>query len=308
MPALPSPTPPRAQRGADAGRDADSLASLHTRLIAWFEANARELPWREAGTTPWGVLVSEVMSQQTPVSRVAPRWLDWMQRWPGPHELAVASTTDVLRAWDRLGYPRRALRLVACARAVVERWGGELPRTEADLRSLPGIGEYTAAAVVAFAYRGRAVVLDTNVRRVLARLLGGEALPAPSLTRAERDRAADVLPADPATSARWNIALMEDSVRSCAGRPARRARPARSGTRAPGEAPATPPTRTPGDGGRRPGTARTARCAGASWRCCARRGIVRCRSRPSSTCSWTSRMRSSTGPSPGWWPTGSPTA
>ena len=215
MPALPSPTPPRAQRGADAGRDADSLASLHTRLIAWFEANARELPWREAGTTPWGVLVSEVMSQQTPVSRVAPRWLDWIQRWPGPHELAVASTTDVLRAWDRLGYPRRALRLVACARAVVERWGGELPRTEADLRSLPGIGEYTAAAVVAFAYRGRAVVLDTNVRRVLARLLGGEALPAPSLTRAERDRAADVLPADPATSARWNIALMELGALVC---------------------------------------------------------------------------------------------
>ncbi len=217
MSALPSPTPPQAQRhaGTRADAGADSLASLHSRLIAWFEASARELPWREAGTTPWGVLVSEVMSQQTPVSRVAPRWLDWMQRWPGPHELAAASTTDVLRAWDRLGYPRRALRLVACARAVVESWGGELPRTEADLRSLPGIGEYTAAAVAAFAYRGRAVVLDTNVRRVLARLLGGEALPAPSLTRAERDRAAGVLPADPATSARWNIALMELGALVC---------------------------------------------------------------------------------------------
>lgn len=206
---------------AAAGGVGDVLAAIRDRLLAWYAVHERDLPWREPGTTAWGVLVSEVMSQQTPVARVAPRWREWLTRWPGPAELAAAPVADVLRAWDRLGYPRRALRLRECAAAVVEAWGGELPRTEAELRTLPGVGDYTAAAVVAFAYGGRAVVLDTNVRRVLGRLLGGEALPPPTLTAAERRRAATVLPEEPGLSARWNVALMELGALVCtAGAPA----------------------------------------------------------------------------------------
>lgn len=213
MSAVPSPTPPSLP--AHASGYPDQTAELRARVLDWFAQNARDLPWRAPATSPWGVLVSEVMAQQTPVGRVAPRWVEWMARWPGPRELAAAPIMDVLRAWDRLGYPQRALRLAASARVVVEQWDGELPRTEVELRTLPGVGEYTAAAVVAFAYGERAVVLDTNVRRVLARLVGGVALPAPSLTRAERNRAAALLPGDPATSARWNIALMEFGALVC---------------------------------------------------------------------------------------------
>ena len=117
------------------------------------------------------------MLQQTPVVRVEPAWRSWMARWPTPADLAAASTADVLRAWDRLGYPRRALRLQECARAVVERHGGVVPSSEPELLALPGVGSYTAAAVLAFAYGRRSVVLDTNVRRVLARTVDGVALP-----------------------------------------------------------------------------------------------------------------------------------
>ena len=157
--------------------------------MTWYDAHARDLPWRRPGTTPWEVLVSEVMSQQTPVARVVPAWQEWMRRWPGPAELAQAPTAAVLRVWGRLGYPRRALRLIECARSVVEQHGGVLPDDLDALLALPGVGEYTAGAVLAFAHGRRALVLDTNVRRVLARAVGGQALPAPSLNRAERERA-----------------------------------------------------------------------------------------------------------------------
>lgn len=191
---------------------------LHEALLSWYEAHARDLPWRRPGTSAWAVLLSEVMSQQTPVARVEPAWRSWLARWPDPAALAAASPADVLRAWDRLGYPRRALRLRECARAIVERHGGEVPREEAALRALPGIGAYTAAAVRAFAFRERAVVLDTNVRRVLGRLLAGTALPPPSLTRAEERLAAEHLPDDDATSARWNVAVMELGALVCTAR------------------------------------------------------------------------------------------
>ncbi|WP_420111034.1 A/G-specific adenine glycosylase [Pseudactinotalea sp.] len=187
-------------------------------VLAWYDEHRRDLPWRERGTSAWAVLVSEVMLQQTPVVRVEPVWRAWMSRWPEPAALAAASPAQVLRAWDRLGYPRRAVRLREAAAAIRDRHGGVVPREREDLLALPGIGGYTAAAVRAFAYGERDVVLDTNVRRVLARALDGIALPAPSLTRGEEHRAADVLPPDAATSARWNIGLMELGALVCTAR------------------------------------------------------------------------------------------
>jgi len=158
------------------------------------------------------------MAQQTPVARVEGPWRDWMERWPTPEALAAASPGDVVRAWGRLGYPRRALRLREAAIAMVERHGGQVPRTEAELLALPGVGAYTAAAVAAFAYAVRTVVVDTNVRRVLARAVEGRAHAAPSLTVAETRLAAAHVPADPATSAVWNVAVMELGALVCQAR------------------------------------------------------------------------------------------
>ncbi len=182
---------------------------LHRRLLRWYADNARDLPWRRPGTTPWGVLVSEIMLQQTPVSRVAPVWEAWLQRWPEPGDLVEAGAGEAVRAWGRLGYPRRALRLHAAAAAIVESHAGVVPDRYEDLLALPGIGDYTAAAVASFAYGRRHVVLDTNVRRVLARLVGGEALPPASLNKPERERAVALLPDDEADAAGWAIATME---------------------------------------------------------------------------------------------------
>src|SRR3954471_21891162 len=135
----------------------------------WYADNARDLPWRRPDVSPWAVLVSEVMLQQTPAARVIPAWQEWMQRWPTPADLAAQPAGEAVRAWGRLGYPRRALRLHAAAAAIVERFGGEVPESRAELLTLPGVGDYTAAAVASFAFGRREVVLDTNVRRVLAR-------------------------------------------------------------------------------------------------------------------------------------------
>ncbi len=127
-------------------------------VAAWFEENSRDLPWRSADRTPWGVLVSEVMLQQTPVARVVPAWTTWMARWPSPAALAGQSPGEAVRQWDRLGYPRRALNLHAASLAIVDRHDGRVPEDEVDLRALPGVGEYTAAAVLAFAFGRRSVV------------------------------------------------------------------------------------------------------------------------------------------------------
>lgn len=158
------------------------------------------------------------MLQQTPVARVEPVWLAWQEAWPTPQDLDRAPTAEVLRAWGRLGYPRRALRLQEAARAVVVRFGGTLPHEEVRLRTLPGVGEYTAAAVAAFAYGQRTVVLDTNVRRVLARLAVGTALPPPTLRASERACAAALLPTPPRRAAEWNAALMELGALVCTAR------------------------------------------------------------------------------------------
>ncbi len=192
--------------------------AMREAVVTWFDDHARDLPWRSPDRTPWGVLVSEVMLQQTPVVRVEPAWRAWMARWPEPADLALADTADVLRAWDRLGYPRRALRLAECARVVVERHGGVVPDDEDALLALPGVGAYTAAAVRSFAFGRRAVVLDTNVRRVLARAAAGSALPAPALTVAERLLAETFVPDDDAAASRWAAASMELGALVCTAR------------------------------------------------------------------------------------------
>ena len=191
------------------------MTDLHERVLQWYAENARVLPWREPEATPWAVMVSEFMLQQTPVARVLPVFEQWMNTWPTPTDLAEASTGDAVRAWGRLGYPRRALRLHAAATAIVAEHGGEVPRSHAALRALPGVGDYTAAAIASFAFGQRHVVLDTNVRRVLARVVRGEELPPTSVTRAERDVAADLLPGDDATAAAWAVGVMELGALVC---------------------------------------------------------------------------------------------
>jgi A/G-specific adenine glycosylase len=186
----------------------------------WYSANARDLPWRRPDATPWSILVSEVMLQQTPVSRVLPAHAAWLQRWPDPASLATASPADAVRQWDRLGYPRRAVRLHASAGLITTRFAGEVPASAADLRTLPGVGAYTAAAVSSFAFAGRHAVLDTNVRRVLARLVAGTARPAPVPTAAERQLAEQLLPADGRRAAQWSVGVMELGALVCtANRP-----------------------------------------------------------------------------------------
>jgi A/G-specific adenine glycosylase len=159
------------------------------------------------------VLVSEVMLQQTPVARVLPVWQAWMERWPTPADLADEATGEAIRMWGRLGYPRRALRLHAAAVAIEERFEGTVPGTYEDLLSLPGVGDYTAAAVASFAFGARHVVLDTNVRRVLARTLLGAEFPGASVTVAERHLAESVLPTDDAPE--WAVATMELGALIC---------------------------------------------------------------------------------------------
>lgn len=190
---------------------------LHAPVLAWYADHARDLPWRADDVTPWGVLVSEVMLQQTPVSRVLPAWQAWMQRWPTPADLAAASSGDAVRMWDRLGYPRRALRLHAAAATITERHGGRVPDHLDDLRALPGIGSYTAAAVATFAFGQRHAVVDTNVRRVQARAVTGTQHAAPALTAAECRLAEGLLP-DDATAARWGVAVMELGALVCTAR------------------------------------------------------------------------------------------
>jgi A/G-specific adenine glycosylase len=189
-------------------------------LLRWYARAARDLPWRDPTATPWGVLVSEIMLQQTPVSRVLPAYAEWIARWPTPAALAACAPGDAVRAWGRLGYPRRALRLHAAATMIVASHGGAVPASYEALRALPGIGEYTAAAVAAFAFWQRNVVLDTNVRRVLARALSGLAAPSAAVTVAERKVASDLLPDDGERAARVSVALMELGALVCkAGEP-----------------------------------------------------------------------------------------
>jgi A/G-specific adenine glycosylase len=184
-------------------------------LLRWYEHAQRDLPWRRPGVGPWQILVSEFMLQQTPVARVEPIWLDWVARWPTPSATAAASAADVLRAWGKLGYPRRAKRLHECATVIAERFDDEVPSDVETLLTLPGIGAYTARAVACFAYRQRVPVVDTNVRRVVARVVHGRADSAASAR--DLDDVDALLPND-ADAPRFSIALMELGATVCTSR------------------------------------------------------------------------------------------
>ncbi|MFD9539514.1 A/G-specific adenine glycosylase [Streptomyces sp. NPDC060022] len=190
-------------------------ASLHTPVIGWFEQHARDLPWRRPEAGAWGVMVSEFMLQQTPVNRVLPVYEQWLARWPRPADLAADAPGEAVRAWGRLGYPRRALRLHGAAQAITERHGGDVPSEHNQLLALPGIGEYTAAAVASFAYGQRHAVLDTNVRRVFARAASGIQYPPNATTAAERKLARALLPEEDERAARWAAATMELGALVC---------------------------------------------------------------------------------------------
>ncbi|MFI5081649.1 MAG: A/G-specific adenine glycosylase [Streptosporangiales bacterium] len=184
-------------------------------VLAWYARHARDLPWRAPGATPWSVLVSEFMLQQTPVARVLPEYLSWIARWPTPAALAAEPAGEAIRQWGRLGYPRRALRLHETATILTARHGGKVPADRDALLALPGIGSYTAAAVASFAFGQRHAVLDTNVRRVLTRLVAGRPVPGATLSVAERRLAESLLPAEPAVAARWSVAVMELGALVC---------------------------------------------------------------------------------------------
>lgn len=222
FPALPPAADPQALPDSPAGAGpapaAVPLADLHAALDAWFESHARDLPWRAPDCSAWGVLVSEIMLQQTPVVRVLPVWAEWLRRWPEPADLAREPVGEAVRSWGRLGYPRRALRLHAAAVAIGDSHGGRVPASYPELLELPGVGSYTAAAVAAFAYGRRETVVDTNIRRVHARLLSGAALPSQSLTAAEMRLAAQVMPDDAGASVRWNASVMELGALVCTAR------------------------------------------------------------------------------------------
>jgi len=171
---------------------------------------------RAADVSDWGTLVFEIMSQQTPIARVQPIWLEWMERWPTPADVAAASSADIIVAWANLGYPSRALRLKACAAAIVEKHGGEVPLSLKELTLLPGVGTYTASALLAFRHGIRVPVLDTNVRRVLVRFLDGREFP-PHTTpsKAETMRADAILPEDGHHAAEVSLSLMEFGALVC---------------------------------------------------------------------------------------------
>ena len=190
-------------------------ADLVAAVSRWYAENARDLPWRRAATSPWAVLVSEVMLAQTPVVRVVPAWTAWLDRWPGPGELAEASPGDVVRMWGKLGYPRRALRLRECAVALVRDHDSEVPDDVDALLALPGVGVYTARAVATFAFGQRHPVVDVNVRRVVARTIHGRAEPRPPSIRRDLADVEALLPGEPVAAARASIALMELGALVC---------------------------------------------------------------------------------------------
>ena len=188
-------------------------SSLVEPVLTWFEEAVRPLPWRSTDVTPWGILVSEFMCQQTQVDRVIPRWHLWLDRWPTPADLAGADVADAIRLWERLGYPRRAKWLHESAVIIRDEHDGRVPSATEALRALPGVGEYTAAAVQAFAFGLPSVVLDTNVRRVIARTLSGQAQPRAHVTNTERAQAAALLEHD--RPAEWSAAVMEFGALIC---------------------------------------------------------------------------------------------
>lgn len=193
------------------------MSVQHAELLDWYGHARRDLPWRASGVTAWQIMVSEFMLQQTPVARVAPIWVDWVARWPTPSATASAGAAEVLRAWGKLGYPRRAKRLHECATVIAADHGDVVPDDVDLLLTLPGVGAYTARAVACFAYGSRVPVVDTNVRRVIARTVHGRAdAGSPSAVRDLAD--AEALLPEGEAAAIFSAALMELGAVVCTAR------------------------------------------------------------------------------------------
>jgi A/G-specific adenine glycosylase len=189
---------------------------FRTALLTWYRAHGRQLPWRETAD-PYHILVSEVMLQQTQVDRVLPKYHEWLERYPTLEALAAAQEDDVAQTWRPLGYNIRPRRLHAIARESVERYGGELPSDGPTLRSFKGIGEYTAGAVMSFAFGQREAILDTNVARVLFRIFVGRGAPkAHAMKRHLWDVSRTVLPHRHVFD--FNQALMDFGATLCTAR------------------------------------------------------------------------------------------
>ena len=182
-------------------------------ILDWFEKNKRDLPWRN--TSPWGVMISEFMLQQTPVKRVLPKWHEWIDRWPTPADLAASKKSEAIHAWGRLGYPRRAIRLHESAGVIADKFENQVPRSLEDLRTLPGVGEYTAAAIASFAYGENALVMDINIRRFFARAIDGIESPTSAPSQIERRLRTELIPSD---GALWAAATMELGALVCTAR------------------------------------------------------------------------------------------
>jgi A/G-specific adenine glycosylase len=191
------------------------MTDIVPQLLDWYRREQRDLAWRRPGVTPWQILVSEFMLQQTPVARVEPIWLAWIERWPTPSATAAAGAANVLRAWGKLGYPRRAKRLHECATVIAGEHDDAVPSDVETLLTLPGVGAYTARAVACFAYRRRVPVVDTNVRRVVARVVHGRA-DSPASVR-DLDDVAALLPDGPDAPV-FSVALMELGATVCTAR------------------------------------------------------------------------------------------
>jgi A/G-specific adenine glycosylase len=175
-------------------------------LLAWYRPRPHDYPWRTADPDPFAILVSEVMLQQTQAPRVAPIFRAFMARFPDVRTLSSAARAEILRAWAGLGYHRRALALRDAARAIVREHGGEVPRDVASLRALPGVGPYTAAAVASIAFGVPVAAMDTNVRRIAARIVHGAEPDEVPRARLQADADAMV---DPGSPGEWNQALMD---------------------------------------------------------------------------------------------------
>jgi len=186
-------------------------SGLHESIFAWITPRLRQLPWRDT-REPWHVLVSEVMLQQTGVSRALPKWEMFIDAFPTPQQCADAPLGDVLRLWQGLGYPRRAKNLQAAAGVIVAQHNGVVPNTLDELLALPGVGPYTARALLAFAFEDDAAVVDTNIARVLARF-HGRTLKA----RDAQKLADDWVPQGEAWL--WNQALMDLGATICRPQP-----------------------------------------------------------------------------------------
>jgi A/G-specific adenine glycosylase len=196
---------------------AETSLPTSSELLHWYGRHRRDLPWRKPGVTPWQIMVSEFMLQQTPVSRVEPIWLEWVARWPTPSATAAAGAGEIVRAWGKLGYPRRAKRLHECAIVIARDHGDEVPDDVEVLLTLPGVGSYTARAIACFAYRQPVPVVDTNVRRVVARAVHGKAdAGSASAVRDHADVSA-MLPKD-STAHTFSAALMELGATVCTAR------------------------------------------------------------------------------------------